>query len=137
MGIVHQSYNATCLGISIHKMKLRSRQCKEPVNRASSHGTFRPGSVSAMLFGRNVPNFMDVPAKIWTFRPTNMDVPAKKIIIISLPSLFLRNVCMSSACCSHSNKRISLSVMSFSHLCLGFSLLLFPATIPCIFVTRT
>ena len=38
-----------------------------------------------------------------------------------------------SACCCHRAKR-TVYVMYFSHGCLGFPLLLFPATIPCIIV---
>ena len=46
----------------------------------------------------------------------------------------LRNCCRSSATLLAAVIVSNVSVMSFSHLCLGFPLLLFPATIPCIIV---
>ena len=48
--------------------------------------------------------------------------------------MFLRNWCLSSATLLAAAIVPTVSVMSFSHLCLGFPLLLFPATIPCIIV---
>ena len=55
------------------------------------NGTFRPRSVSAILFGRNVPVFRAKKygrfgQEIWTFRPRNMDVSAKIIVIIASDS---------------------------------------------------
>ena len=46
----------------------------------------------------------------------------------------LRNRCLSSATLPAAAIVPNVSVMSFSHLCLGFPRLLFPATIPCIIV---
>ena len=66
------------------------RNCAGESLNAGRHsygnGTFRPRSVSAILFGRNVPENGDVSAKkhgrfaqeIWKFRPRNRDVSAKK-----------------------------------------------------------
>ena len=46
----------------------------------------------------------------------------------------LRNWCLSSATLLAGAIVPNMYVMSFSHLCIGFPLLLFPATIPCIIV---
>ncbi len=57
----------------------------------TGHGTFRPGSISAMLFGQNVPNFMDVSAnKYGRFGQQNY-------YYYIAAEMFLRNVCLSSA----------------------------------------
>ena len=41
--------------------------------KLSGNGTFRPRSVSATVFGRNVPDFMDV-----SFRPGHVNDSANK-----------------------------------------------------------
>ena len=48
----------------------------------------------------------------------------------------LRNRCLSIALLAAAIVP-NVSVMAFSHLCLGFPLHLFPATIPCIIVVST
>ena len=56
------------------------------------------------------------------------------IVRTSLPIMSLPNWCLSSATLLAAVIVPNASGMSFSHLCLGFHLLLFPATIPCIIV---
>ena len=48
--------------------------------------------------------------------------------------MYLRNRCLSSATLPAVAMVPNISMMYFSHLCLGFPVLLFPVTIPCISV---
>ena len=81
-------------------------------------------NINGQHIGENVSHFDLVPASSSQHYP-RQDVAAQTS---------LRNWCRSSATLLAAVIVPNVSLMSFSHLCRGFPLLLFPATIPCIIV---